>query len=130
MKIEVTTHNEILTDPIIELERTIDNPKNKTFQPVIVLIDKENPVRRFGQFLPEQHYINDTWTDEDVENAILSHIESVKIEEIQNRNKSSVFIPEISKDGSVKIQEKKIRIKYSWVHIFINWVKRIFKRKK
>lgn len=80
MKIEVSTHNEVLIDPIIELERTIDNPKNKTFQPVIILVDSENPRRRFGQFLPEQPYINDTWTDEDVQNAIDTHIRSIIIE--------------------------------------------------
>ncbi len=79
MKIEVTTHNEILTDPIIELERTIDNPKTKTFQPVIILIDKDNPTRRFGQFLPEQPYINDTWTDKDVLNAIENYIKEITV---------------------------------------------------
>lgn len=79
MKIEVATHNEILIDPIIELEKTIDNPKNKTFQPVIVLIDSENPRRRFGQFLPEQPYINDTWTDEDVNNSIVAYLNSINI---------------------------------------------------
>lgn len=79
MKIEVATHNEILIDPIIELEKTIDNPKNKTFQPVIVLVDKDNPIRRFGQFLHEQPYINDTWTDEDVQNAINDYLKSVEL---------------------------------------------------
>lgn len=79
MKIEVHTHNEILIDPIIELERTIDDAKNKTFQPVIVLIDKDNPIRRFGQFLPEQPYINDSWTDEDVQNAISEYIKRIEV---------------------------------------------------
>lgn len=80
MKIEIATHNEILIDPIIELDKTIDNPKNKTFQPVVILIDSENTRRRFGQFLPEQPYINDTWTDEDVQNAIDNYIQSMIIE--------------------------------------------------
>ena len=79
MKIEITTHNEILIDPIVELEKTIDNPKNKTFQPVIILIDKDNSLRRFGQFLPEQPYINGTWIDEDVENAINQYLNEIQI---------------------------------------------------
>jgi hypothetical protein len=79
MKIEVITHNEILEDPIVELEKTIDIPKNETFIPCIVLVDKDNPKRRFAQYLPEQPYINGTWTDEDVQNAIDQHLKIIEI---------------------------------------------------
>lgn len=79
MKIEVTTHNEILTDPIIELERTIDDAKKETFMPLIIIIDRDNLERRFGQYLPAQPYVNGTWTDEDVENAIANYIDQITI---------------------------------------------------
>lgn len=70
-------------------------------------------------------------TDEELEQIfIASDSISLEDQQPQNRSKSSVFVPEISPDGSVKIQEKKIRIKYNWFQRFTNWVKRIFKRKK
>lgn len=80
MKIEISTHNEILVNPIIELDRTVDNPKNQTFTPVIIIIDANDQRRRFGQFLPEQPYINGTWTDDDVENAISQHLKQISFE--------------------------------------------------
>lgn len=79
MKIEVYSHNEILEDPIVELDKTIDIPKNETFMPCIVLIDNKDKKRRFGMYLPEQPYINGTWTDEDVQKAIDEHLKSISI---------------------------------------------------
>jgi hypothetical protein len=79
MKIEVTTHNEILEDPIVELDKTIDMPKNETFIPCIVLVDKDDSRRRFAQYLPEQPYINGTWTDEDVQIAVDNYLKAIEI---------------------------------------------------
>lgn len=80
MRIEISTHNEILENPIVEIDKTIDVPKDQVFIPVIVLIDKDNPTRRFGQYLPPQPYVKGTWTDTDVEAAIAKYIDEIKID--------------------------------------------------
>jgi hypothetical protein len=79
MKIELFARNITLEDPIVELDYTVDNPKNETFMPVIVLVDKINPAIRIGHELPPQPYVEGTWTDEDVENAIQEYIKSISV---------------------------------------------------
>lgn len=79
MKLYIATHDETLIDPIVELDKTIDYSSRKVFVPVVILIDTENERRRFGQFLPEQPYVNDSWTDEDVQNAISEYIKSIEV---------------------------------------------------
>lgn len=80
MKVYIATHDETLIDPIVELDKTIDYSSRKVFVPVVILIDRENERRRFGQFLPEQPYVNDSWTDEDVQSAVDNYIQSMIIE--------------------------------------------------
>lgn len=78
MLIEVTTHNEILKDPIVEIgEPTLDNALRQTFVPLIILVDKNDTRRRFAQYLPEQPYVNGTWTDEDVKSAIENYLKEI-----------------------------------------------------
>lgn len=79
MKLYISTHDETLINPIVELDKTIDYSSRKVFVPVVILIDTENERRRFGQFLPEQPYVNDSWTDEDVQNAISEYIKSIEV---------------------------------------------------
>lgn len=79
MKLYISTHDETLINPIVELDKTIDYSSRKVFVPVVILIDRENERRRFGQFLPEQPYVNDSWTDEDVQNAISEYIKSIEV---------------------------------------------------
>lgn len=73
-------------------------------------------------------------TEEEVE-AIFISAESISLEQqdqgVQNRSqKASIQVPVKSKDGSVKTQSQKIRIRHNWFQKLINWLKTIFKRKK
>lgn len=79
MKITLTeTHDVTLNDPIVEItEGTIDNHIRETFQPRIVFIDKEDNTKRYAQILPEQPYVNGTWTDEDVEASVGEYLKSI-----------------------------------------------------
>lgn len=79
MRIEVLTHSEILEDPIVEIDKTIDNPKNLTFTPCIVLIDSNDQKRRFAQYLPEQPYVNGSWTDQDVQQSVENYLKTIEI---------------------------------------------------
>lgn len=79
MRIEVTTHNEILEDPIVEIGRTIDDAKAKIFIPMVIFVDPKDERRRFANYLPAQPYVNDTWEDSDVQNAIDNYLKSIEV---------------------------------------------------
>lgn len=78
MRFELDTHKGvILVNPTIELIGTFDNPIDETFTPTIVFVDVNI---RIGHSLPAQPYINDTWTDEDVQNAIDNYLASINLD--------------------------------------------------
>jgi hypothetical protein len=79
MKYKVETHpGVVIENPEIEILKTIDYPKNKTFQPIILFIFGES---RIYHELPEYDYINDTWGDDDVDNTITEYLKTIEISE-------------------------------------------------
>lgn len=81
MRIILTeTHDVELVDPIVEIgTRTIDDASAKTFTPMVIFIDSDNPMKRYAKYLPAQPYVNDTWEDKDVEDAVNEYIKSIEI---------------------------------------------------
>jgi len=79
MKITLPTHPEItLTDP--EYTWTcIDDPQAQTFTPAIHF-EVENEGVQFTAVVPlsPQPYVDGTWYDEDVENAIQDYLLTIK----------------------------------------------------
>jgi hypothetical protein len=72
IKVNLGTHPDlIMIDPKWELNGTFDNPKNETFQPSIIWLWHGS---RINELLPEQPYVNGTWDDENVNNAIENYI--------------------------------------------------------
>jgi len=77
MKYTVNTHEGVVIDnPTIEIVGTFDDPINETFKPSIIFVFGEN---RIYHELPSQPYVNGTWNDEDVENAIENHLKTLEL---------------------------------------------------
>ena len=80
MKFELNTHpGLIINNPTIEIYYVVDYPQHKTFAPTIIFIDGDSPKIRIGHVMSQQPYVNDTWTDEDVENAINKYLNEIQI---------------------------------------------------
>jgi hypothetical protein len=76
MTIEIPSHpGVLLTDPAITVVATIDRPTEKTFQPAIVL--ESGPNIRIHYDLPAQPYVDDNWTDSDVQAAVAAHLSTL-----------------------------------------------------
>ena len=66
-----------LINPKIERLGTFDDHIKKTFTPTIVFVVEPNI--RIAHNMPAQPYVNGTWEDEDVENAIQEYIKSIEV---------------------------------------------------
>lgn len=76
MEIELDSHpGVVMIDPTIEIVGTYDDPINETFTPRIIFHAGKNV--NIGHDLPPQLYVNGTWTDADVENALTNYIRSI-----------------------------------------------------
>jgi hypothetical protein len=68
---EVETHPGVtIVNPDIELVTTVDVSRWETFQPTVI-IHAENI--KIYHVLPPQPYVNGTWEDDDVNNAITTY---------------------------------------------------------
>lgn len=84
MKIEITeTHKGVIIEnPTYEiLPETVDNHIKETFSPAIIVgSEKSNNIAIYHR-LPPQPYVNGTWGDEDVVNAVENHLKTLEIKE-------------------------------------------------
>lgn len=74
--IKLESHNVELDDFSYEVHSTLDNPNDETFTVTVVFISGSNKI---ANTLPPQPYVNGTWTDQDVENAIQEYIKSIEV---------------------------------------------------
>jgi hypothetical protein len=77
MKIELPLYQGLIIDNFTyEVSRTIDFSKDQKFMPVILITAKNiNIMHECDMF----DYINNTWTDKDVENAIESYLKKLQV---------------------------------------------------
>lgn len=77
MKFTINTHPNLeIVDPVIELVETVDHPNDETFTPRVILSVYNS---RISHTLPPQPYVDGTWTDDDVNNAITAYFNSIDI---------------------------------------------------
>lgn len=74
--IKIESHNVELEEFTWEVHSTLDNPNAETFTPTVVFISGKT---RIANQLPPQPYVNGSWTDEDVSNAIENYIKSIEV---------------------------------------------------
>jgi len=74
--IKLESHNVELSDFTYEVHSTLDNPNDQTFTATIVFVSGNN---RIAATIPSATYVNGTWTDEDVENAVQEYIKSIEV---------------------------------------------------
>lgn len=74
--IKLESHNVELDDFTYEVHSTLDNPNGETFTPTVIFISGKT---RIANTLPPQPYVNGTWTDQDVENAVQEYIKSIEV---------------------------------------------------
>lgn len=78
MTITVPTHPGVLiTDPTITVVATVDRPVERTFQPSILL--EAGPSISIHYELPPLPYVNNTWTDTDVQHAVEQHLATLTV---------------------------------------------------
>lgn len=78
MKIRLETHdNIILIDPTITVHHTIDDPINETFTTTLRIVHANYDVLHN---MPAYPYVNGTWQDSDVQNAINDYLPTITIE--------------------------------------------------
>lgn len=73
--IKIESHNVEMEDFTFEVLSTIDHPKNETFTPSVLFVSGKTKV---VVTLPPQPYVNGSWTDTDVEQAIAKYIDEIK----------------------------------------------------
>jgi hypothetical protein len=79
MKYELPTHvGVILEDPEIIVASTLDLPTEEKFQPAIIVVVEPNI--RLHYELPKQPYVNGSWMDSDVLDAIAAHLSTLEIQ--------------------------------------------------
>lgn len=85
MKFELETHiGVIIVDPKIEInEGTRDYYKTEEFQPSITFIFGDSRV--FHQ-MPKQPYVNGTWSDKTVEDAVEAYLKDIAIKDSLLKN--------------------------------------------
>ena len=66
----------LIVEPTVEVISTIDWPQDESFQPAIIL---RTAYCEIYHELPAQPYVNGTWSDEDVYNAIAAHLETIHV---------------------------------------------------
>ena len=67
-----------IVNPTFELQRTVDlYPSDNKFQPEVLVITENIKIYHV---LPPQDYVNGTWNDNDVQNAIKNYFEQIKID--------------------------------------------------
>ena len=72
---ELDTHpGLIITDPQITVVETTDFPLEGMFQPRVLL---EGDNYKISHTLPKQPYVNGTWTDNTVNNAVTNYLNSL-----------------------------------------------------
>lgn len=74
--IKIESHNVELDDFTYEVHSTLDNPKDETFTVTVIFVSGKN---RIAAIIPSAPYVNGTWTDQDVENAIQEYIKSIEV---------------------------------------------------
>lgn len=74
--IKIESHNVELDDFTYEVHSTLDNPNDETFTVTVVFVSGST---RIANALPSAPYVNGTWTDQDVENAIQEYIKSISV---------------------------------------------------
>ena len=74
--IKIESHNVELDDFTYEVHSTLDNPNDETFTVTVVFVSGKN---RIASTIPSAPYVNGTWTDQDVENAIQNYIKSIEV---------------------------------------------------
>lgn len=74
--IKIESHNVELDDFTYEVNSTLDNPNDETFTVTVVFVSGST---RIANTLPSASYVNGTWTDQDVENAIQNYIKSISV---------------------------------------------------
>jgi hypothetical protein len=81
MKIILDTHQTIeLINPEYRVE-TLDNAEVQTFTPIIYFKTERNGVPfEIAHSMPPQPYVNNTWTDTDVENAVKTYLQTINTE--------------------------------------------------
>ena len=79
MKIQLDTHpGVILENPTIEVDFVVDFPSESKFRPHIIFSVGENI--RIAHELPKFDYVDGTWEDEDVNNAIEGYLPTLEVE--------------------------------------------------
>lgn len=77
MKFEVKTHpGVVITDPVIEVVRTIDDPLKHTFTPCVHITFGESCIYHE---LPAHPYVNGTWSDKNVDDAVTTYFNSIQL---------------------------------------------------
>jgi hypothetical protein len=81
MKLILNSHPDItLIEPVFKLVKTIDYPESETFVPCLEFeVDNSEVKFKIYHELPPQPYVNGSWTDVDVDNAIKTYFESIEI---------------------------------------------------
>lgn len=74
--IKLDSHDIELEDFTYEVHSTLDNQNDETFTITVVFVSGKN---RIANTIPPSSYVNGTWTDEDVENAIQEYIKSISV---------------------------------------------------
>jgi hypothetical protein len=74
--IKINSHDIELQDFTYEVHSTLDNPNDETFTVTVVFVSGST---RIANTIPSYPYVNGTWTDEDVENAIQNYIKSISV---------------------------------------------------
>ena len=78
MKFELETHLGVtLIDPKIEVVKTLDDPINETFQPHLLFTDGERI--RIYHVMPEQPYVNGTWSDNTVSKSVETYLKIIAL---------------------------------------------------
>lgn len=79
MRIHVPTHpGVLLDDPQIIVASTLDLPQDRLFRPSIIISD--GGLLHIHHTLPAQPYVHDTWTDQDVMDAVAAHLLTLEVQ--------------------------------------------------
>lgn len=74
--IKLDSHYVELEDFTWEVHSTLDNPKDETFTPTVVFVSGKT---RIANQLPPQPYVNGTWSDKDVNDAVENYIQLITV---------------------------------------------------
>lgn len=75
MTFTIATHQDrTFIDPTITVVETVDHPLAETFTPRVIISDSTG---EYSHTLPAQPYVNGTWTDADVEQAVHDYFNSL-----------------------------------------------------